>query len=266
MNNSHVRRVQALLRSTRRRLREGLMVIEGLRLVREAVCSAQKITWGFYTAAFLADERGVALVQQLQELRCLNWQVTPEVLSALSDTESPQGIVAVLPPPQLPLSSGPGLTLIPDQIRDPGNLGTIFRTAWAAGVKQLLLPPGCVDPTNPKVLRAGMGGDFYLPWRRISWEEISPVVAEDEELWLAEVRGGIAYDRVDWSGAVTLIIGGEAAGASRQARELAAGQHVYIPMARVVESLNAAMAAAILLFEARRQRELFHNLEETGPR
>ncbi|HEY88857.1 MAG TPA: RNA methyltransferase [Thermoflexia bacterium] len=244
------------MRSTRRRLREGLIVIEGLRLVREAMYSAQKITWGFYTAAFLADKRGAALVQQLEALRYPNWQVTPAVMSVLSDTESPQGIVAVLPPPQFPLSSEPALTLILDQIHDPGNLGTIFRTAWAAGVKQLLLPPGCVDPTNPKVLRSGMGAHFYLPWRKTSWEEIRSVVAEDKALWLAEVRGGIAYDCVDWSGAVTLIIGGEAEGASQQARELAAGQHVHIPMAQGVESLNAAMATAILLFEARRQREL----------
>ena len=248
--------MQALLRSTRRRLRENLMVIEGLRLVREAVRSAQKITWGFYTADFLADERGAALVQQMEEMGYLNWQVTPEVLSVISDTESPQGVVAVLPPPQLPLSSAPGLTLIPDQIRDPGNLGTIFRTSWASGVKQILLPPGCVDPTNPKVIRAGMGGHFYLPWRKTSWEEIVSVVESDEAIWLAEMLGGIAYDRVDWSGTVTLIIGGEAEGASQRARELAAGHHVYIPMARGVESLNAAMATAVLLFEARRQREL----------
>lgn len=174
-------------------------------------------------------------------------------MALMSDTETPQGILAVLPIPDLPDDAASGLTLLPDRIRDPGNLGTMLRTAWAAGVRRVLIPPGCVDPTNPKVVRAGMGAHFHLPLRRPSWDEIEAMTAGDR-VWLAEAGMGTPYDEVDWRGAVTLIIGGEARGAGARAHRLAAGRHVYIPMAPGVESLNAAMATAVLLFEARRQR------------
>jgi TrmH family RNA methyltransferase len=229
------------------------MVIEGLRLVREAAAAPCEITWGFYTPEFIADARGQALIDRMRAHDVALWRVTDEVMAALSDTETPQGIVAVLPMPALPIPEGPGLSLLADGIRDPGNLGTMLRTAWAAGVRRVLLPPGNVDVTNPKVVRAGMGAHFALPIRTLSWDAVPAAVA-GETLWLAEVAGGFPYDEVDWTGLVTLIIGGEAHGAGPRARALAKGRHVYISMAPGVESLNAAMATAILLFEARRQR------------
>ena len=253
LNNDRVRRVQALQRSTRRRMRAGAMVIEGLRLVCEAVKATITITEGFYTAEFAADPRGAALVEQMQRSSITLLRVTNEVMAATSDTETPQGVLAVLPIPDLADDHFTGLTLLLDRIRDPGNMGTILRTAWAAGVRRVLVPPGCVDPTNPKVVRAGMGAHFHVPIRKIEWEAIEPMVVGDT-IWLAEVEGGVPYDQVDWSGPVTLIVGGEAHGAGPQARALAGDRHVYIPMAPGVESLNAAMAATVLLFEARRQR------------
>ncbi len=230
------------------------MVIEGLRLVREAVEAPCELTWGFYTPAFVADPRGEMLVGRMRAQDVDLWQVTDEVMAAMADTETPQGILAVLPLPELPIPPGPGLSLLADSIRDPGNLGTMLRTAWAAGVRRVLLPPGNVDVTNPKVVRAGMGAHFALPIRRLSWETLAEAVA-GETIWLAEVADGTPYDAVDWTGQVTLIIGSEAHGAGPRTRALAEGRHVYIPMAPAVESLNAAMATAILLFEARRQRQ-----------
>ncbi len=239
------------MRSTRRRLREGLLVVEGLRLAGEAIDSGLPLTWAFFTPDFAADTRGSALVAALavREIPC--WEVTPSVMTALSDTETPQGIVIVLPIPALPRL--PGLSLLLDGIRDPGNLGTILRAAWAAGVGQVLMLPGCVDFSGPKVLRSGMGAHFHVPVRRASWEQARQEVSDP--VWLADAApSGLRYDRVDWNAAGGLIIGGEAEGAGAEAHALAGKHLLTIPMAAGVESLNAALSAAILLFEAARQR------------
>ena len=253
LNNERVRRVQALERSTRRRFYEGRFVAEGLRLVQEALTVGLSIHEAFYTAAFAESAPGGVLVAACAERTNACWEVSAEVMQALADTETPQGILIVLPIPDLHCDAAAPLTLIPDAIRDPGNLGTMLRTAWAAGVSQVLLPPGTVDYTNPKVVRAGMGAHFYIPIRRAAWDEIHTALAETP-VWLAEVGAGTPYDAVDWRGRTALIVGGEAEGASPEGRALAAGWHVTIPMAHGVDSLNAAMAAVIVLFEAARQR------------
>lgn len=229
------------------------MVIEGLRLAREAAAVGQPLTWAFYTPDFAADEAGQALLAVAELRGATVWEVPPEVLRAVSDTETPQGIVVVLPIPEPPLPAAPMFTLALDGVRDPGNLGTMLRSAWAAGVERVLLPPGTVDPTNPKVARAGMGAHFHVPVQRCAWEDFPALVA-GSAVWLADAGGASSYDAVDWRGPVTLVVGGEAEGAGPECRALAEGRHVFIPMAPGVESLNAAVAAAVLLFEMARQR------------
>lgn len=252
-SNARVRRVQALLRSPRRRLRDGLLVAEGLRLAGEAVASGLPLTWAFVTADFAADARGAALTEALAVRQVPCWEVTPAVMAALSATETPQGVALVLPIPALPPQ--PGLALLLDGIRDPGNLGTMLRTAWATGVGRVVTLPGCVDFTSPKVLRAGMGAHFYVPVQRAGWDELRQAVPGP--IWLAEAAAdAMRYEQVDWTAAGGLIIGGEAEGAGAEARALAGPQRVTIPMAAGVDSLNAALSAAVLLFEAARQRAL----------
>jgi TrmH family RNA methyltransferase len=253
LNNERVRRVQALERSTRRRYHDGLFVAEGLRLVQEILNVALPIHEAFYTAAFAESASGSSLVTACMERADSCWEVSEEMMQALADTETPQGILAVLPIPDLRCDAIAPLTLIPDAIRDPGNLGTMLRTAWAAGVSQVLLPPGTVDYTNPKVVRAAMGAHFHISVHRATWEEIRAALNK-AEVWLAEAGPGIPYDVVDWRGCVALVVGGEAEGASPEGRALAVDRHVTIPMACGVDSLNAAMAAVIVLFEAARQR------------
>ncbi len=180
-------------------------------------------------------------------------EVPDDVMRAMSDTVTPQGVLAVLPLPELATGDGPQYVLIPDLVRDPGNLGTMLRTAWAADITQVLLPPGSVDPTNPKVVRAAMGAHFRLPIRSAGWDEIWERVG-DARVFVAEARRGQPYNEVNWRGDVALVVGGEAAGAGGEAR--AAAAYVHIPMARGAESLNAAVAAGILLFEGARQRRL----------
>ena len=164
----------------------------------------------------------------------------------------------MLPTPEIP-PAAPGFILLPDNIRDPGNLGTMLRTAWATNVSQVLLPPGNVDVTNPKVMRAGMGAHFYVSIRSVTWGALREMIALSKvQVWLAEMREGVPYSEADWHENIALIIGGEAAGAGPEARALAQ-HHVTIPMAPGVDSLNAAIAAAILMFEvARQQSRLRH--------
>ncbi len=225
------------------------MVVEGRRLVAEALRVVQPEAL-FYTEAFAETAEGAAL---LRHHRGAAWPVSRAVMTAMADTQSPQGILAVVPVPRLPLPQGEVFTLIPDRVRDPGNLGTILRTAWAAGVDRVLIPPETVDPTNPKVVRAAMGAHFHLPWRVMDWEAIRHHL-DGATVWLAEARAGKPYDAVDWRGNVALVVGGEASGASEEGRALAAGHRTHIPLRKGVDSLNAAIAAAVFLFAAARRR------------
>ncbi len=251
--NDRVRRVVALQRTARRRVRAGLMVAEGVRLVGELAKSALSPVDVFVTPDFRStDPAANDLVETLSERATIS-EVTLDLMREMTDTVTPQGILAVLPIPYLPAPDHDRFILIPDQVRDPGNLGTMLRTAWAAGVTDVLLPPGTADHTNPKVVRSGMGAHFWLPTRKASWDEIWQRVGR-AHVWLPEARQGISYDRVDWRGDVAIVIGGEAEGAGPEARSRAT--RVHIPMVAGVESLNAATAAAILLFEVARSRRL----------
>jgi TrmH family RNA methyltransferase len=159
------------------------------------------------------------------------------------------------------LPSSPSLVLIVDRLRIPGNLGAILRTAAAAGVELVLLPPGNIDPFNPKVIRGGMGAHFCLPIVRAGWDAIEKHLV-GLDIWLASAGEGERYDQVDWSRPVAVIVGGEASGAGESADALAsfathpgdACGRVHIPMPGGMESLNAAVAAGVLLFEIARQR------------
>jgi TrmH family RNA methyltransferase len=144
------------------------------------------------------------------------------------------------------------LILILDGLRDPGNLGTILRSAEAVDVGYVILAPGSVDLYNPKVVRGAMGAHFRLPVHALDWPAISGAVA-GRDVWLADAAGRVSYDAVDWSRPSVLIVGGESAGATEEAAALSTGR-VSIPMAAGAESLNAAMAASVILFEAARQR------------
>ncbi len=229
------------------------MVAEGLRLLQELARAELPISQLFWTPEFAAEDAGRAVLATLETRSEASIAVSPEVMAAIADTETPQGILAVLPIPTLPPRAG-SFGLIPDGVRDPGNLGTMLRTAWATGVSRVWLPPGTVDFTNPKVVRAGMGAHFCVPMAKATWEQIAADIA-GTSVWLAEAERGTPYDAVDWRGPVTLIVGGEAEGAGPEARALAgAAGYVTIPMAEGVDSLNAAMAAAVLLFDAARQR------------
>ena len=125
-----------------------MMVVEGLRLVREALKSSIPVDEVFVTEDFAHSDTGKALIEVVEPHATSLCSVSPAVMQALSETETPQGVLAVMPVPGLRCTDDLPLTLIPDSVRDPGNLGTILRAAWASGVSQVLLPPGTVDYLN----------------------------------------------------------------------------------------------------------------------
>lgn len=228
------------------------LVMEGVRLVEEVASAGVVPTFVLYTEALTTDSRGKALLATLRALSAPCHAVSEAVMQHCSDTVTPQGILAVLPFPELPRPAHPTFTLILDSIRDPGNLGTILRTSLAAGVEQVLLAPGTVDFSNPKVVRAAMGAHLHLPMADAGWDEIGGV-AEDCDVWLASAGGDRFYSDVDWTRPTALIVGSEAHGAGKRAKTLAQGS-VSIPISPRVDSLNAAVAAAVILFEVARQR------------
>ncbi len=252
-DNQQIKAARKLQRR-RQRHRQARFLIEGVRLVRDALQSGATVHQLFYAPARLtANAAATAVVAECeaQAISCL--ACTPEVLGTLSETVTPQGVVAVVQIPTLPLPAALHFTLILDQVRDPGNAGTLVRTAAAAGVDAVIFGPDTVDPYNDKVVRAGMGAHFRLPLRICAdWTEIDSLLAPHQQCYVAEASAHQHYTAVDWSLPTALVVGGEAAGASSEANHFA--QPVAIPMHSAVESLNAATAGAIILFEAARQR------------
>ncbi len=251
-SNDRVKYVRKLQSQSSTRHRDRRFVLEGVRLVEEVVRASLVPTLVFYTETLANEPRGKALLVTLQALDAPCYAVSESVMDDCSDTVTPQGILVVLPIPRLSAPDPLTLAVIVDRLRDPGNLGTLLRTALAAGVEQVLLAPGTVDFTNPKVVRSAMGAHLRLPMGDADWDIIAQAVAECD-VWLAAGGARRRYTEVDWTRPAALIIGSEAHGAGEKARELADGR-VSIPIRPAVESLNAAMAAAIILFEAVRQR------------
>jgi len=249
--NAKIKHLRALLGRAKERREAGMFVVEGVRLIEEAV----KGDWRFETVLYDAslNERGKSQVEGLRSRGVDVEEISESLMKSLSETETPQGILAILAESQLPIPDSLNFVLIPDQIRDPGNLGTLLRSAAATGVQAVFLPPETTDAFAPKVLRSGMGAHFRVPVREMGWEEIREVGrSAGLQVFLADMTGNPCWE-TDLCQPLALIIGGEAQGASEEARKLAA-QKISIPMAGDVESLNAGVAGSVLMFEVVRQR------------
>jgi RNA methyltransferase, TrmH family len=264
--NSTVKALRALATSKGRREQHRFLV-EGVRAVEDGLRAGFEPEVVLYNGDLLKrTERGAAMLRLLLSHGKASHvlEAGERALEAASDTQHPQGVVAAFRMVEWPLHGlreMPPLLLVCDAIQDPGNLGTILRAAEAAGVRAVWLSPGCVDPYNPKVVRAAMGAHFRLPiFAESAWEVLPAQLARlhpsEIRLFAADAGAATPYDAVDWTAPAALIVSNEAHGLSREARHLAErhGGLISIPMAGGTESLNAAMSAAIILFEAARQR------------
>lgn len=260
IRNPKIQWVRKLQAQSRFRREEAAFVVEGVRLVEEALNSNWDILLALHTQGL--DRRGQKLFRELETRRTPVIEVTSKVFGTVSDTQTPQGILGVVGLPEMHVPDRADFLLVADSVRDPGNMGTILRTAAAASVGAVLLTPGTVDAYSPKVVRAAMGAHFYLPVLGAEWTEIRKYLSSKSKagaykIYLADAAGGKVYTRADFTTPTALIIGGEALGAGAQAHELM-HERLHIPMPGDIESLNVAIAAAILIFEVVRQRESSH--------
>lgn len=252
--NPRIKHIRALQSSSRTRRESGSFIVEGVRLSEEALASGWSASLVLYTEQL--DQRGMKVVEGFGSSGVPVELVSESVMKHASDTQSPQGILVEV---QIKMPTQPeklNFVLILDAVHDPGNLGTILRTASAVGVDIVVLAPGTVDPFAPKVMRAGMGAQFRLPIQQLAWDQVANLVAP-LIIYLASAAASTPYTQVDLTAPLALIIGSEARGADPKALMLNP-QPISIPMPGGSESLNTAVAAGVLLFEALRQRSHAH--------
>jgi TrmH family RNA methyltransferase len=254
-SNPKIQRVRALLEKRKQREDERAFVVEGVRLVEEALAAHWQVELALFTDQLSA--RGQDALRKIEEAGAEVAEIPPRLMEQIAGTETPQGLLAILRQREAALPQPLHFVLVADALRDPGNLGTLLRSAAAAGVQAVILAPGTTDAFAPKVLRAGMGAHFSMPLLRLDWEEIRALCKEKTrpalQVYLAEASKGAVIWDADLGKPLALVIGGEAEGVSPQAQALADG-NLMIPMPGGSESLNAAVAASVLLFEVLRQR------------
>ena len=253
IQNSKIQRVKKLLTEKKERQESGWYVMEGIRLSEEALQKEIPIQFALYSSPL--TNRTENFIKALQKAGIEAEEISPQLMRSVSDTTTPQGILIVVKAQPLPIQPDPSLVLILDGIHDPGNLGTIFRTAAAAAVDLILLAPGCADPYSPKVVRSGMGAHLKIPFSQSDWREIDDFFQIHPNIipFASDMKGGKSLWEEDLRRPAAIIIGSEAEGICKEAEQLARGK-IFIPMSPGTESMNAAVAAGILMFEAVRQR------------
>lgn len=241
-----VKRCKKLQASGKSRREEGLFVAEGVRLCREV------FSCGLTVEAVLATKEALERNPFLREKGEV-LEISPEVAAAISDTKSPQGVFCLCQlPAAVPFSiQSKGRYLLLDRLQDPGNLGTILRGAEAFGITGIIMGKDCPDRFSPKVLRSTMGSVFRQP--AFEAEDLSQTITALREagipVWAA-MLDPTARPILDLpkEGGLAVVIGNEGSGVSPEVAEVCTGA-VYIPMAPEIESLNAAAAATVIMWE-----------------
>lgn len=243
------------LRRRKARERQGLFVAEGVRSVKELLRSGLKIRGVLISPNLVETPRGQLLLAQLHERGIQTEGVTADEFCTAAETDTPQGVLAIAAVPSRSLADFAKLErlrlLVLDAIQDPGNAGTILRTAAALGATATFCLPGTVDLWNAKVVRSGMGAHFHHPCLSGTWDELDVFRREHVvTLWAADA-GGESIDSLTRPPRLALVVGNEGGGLSELSRTRA-DQLVALPIAESTESLNVAVAAGILLYELRR--------------
>ena len=242
------RRLMERLKKPRQRKREGLVLAEGHRVVKELLRSEWTVRGVWIEPTARSSTLGSSVVAAAAGRGVPVVAVDDGELEGVSDTESPQRVVAIgeEPPAGIPARGSEARVLLLDGVQDPGNVGTLIRTAWAMGMTQVWTSEGCADPWGTKAVRASAGAVFHTDLVRLAglddWGEHVTV-----PLWVADAGGRpvtheLTQDRAGW----ILAVGNEGAGVSEEVRRL--GQSVSIPMAGGADSLNVAVAGSILMY------------------
>lgn len=261
-SNGQIKELVKLQKQARYRKQQGTFVVEGLKMVQEAARygNLQKIYLSEERYAEIADrpQQGETFVEKEFEV------VADAVFRKVSDTMTPQGILGLVTIPRYSLAellqlSEPQFLLL-DDVRDPGNLGTMIRTAEGAGMSGVILSQGSVDLFNPKVVRATMGAIFRMPYCYVESlpDTIRQIRDRGCEVYATAMEGSVVYDVPDYTAGAAVVIGNEANGIS-QAVFCEKPVPIRIPMAGQLESLNAAVSAAVIMYEINRQKRQSDN-------
>ncbi len=257
LHNKEIKETAALLARKKERDRRGLFVVEGPKMFGEAPMERiERVYLAQSAAAQMYEKYG----DRLSGLSCET--VSDEVFVRMSDTKTPQGILCLVRQQHYNIEEilrenkeKQMLFIILEDIQDPGNLGTIFRTAEAAGADGVIMSSWTADIYNPKTIRSTMGSVYRVPFFHVDQmeEAVRRLQKAGVAVYAAHLGGTAAYDACDYQKSTAFLIGNEAKGL-REETAACADARITIPMAGKVESLNAAVASSILLFEAARQR------------
>ncbi|HEY9063213.1 MAG TPA: RNA methyltransferase [Pseudobacteroides sp.] len=250
--NSLIKEIKSL-EIRKNREDKGLFIAEGLRFVEEAIKENALIDKIVVSSTFLENKSSLNIMDEIHSMGLSYFVASDKVFKEISDTQSPQGILAIIRKKDAALwdvIKGSDKIVMLESLQDPGNMGTIIRTADAAGMTGVILSKGCVDVYNRKVLRSTMGSIFHLPIHQSPnfISTINLIKAKGIKVYAAHLDGTINYYGMDECQNAAIIIGNEANGISDEAAK-AADCLVKIPMPGKAESLNASVAAGILMYE-----------------
>ena len=255
-SNAKIKRIVQLRKKKKARDAEGEFLVEGIRMFREI---PEKLLQEIYISESCEGKEGKEIRRRASACGIRPELVSDGVFAYLSDTQTPQGILCVVGQLSYSLeevadASCPHM-LVLDRLQDPGNVGTILRTAEGAGVTGILLDGECADIYNPKTIRSTMGSIFRMPFYYIQdlEEGIRYLKKRGICTYAAHLEGKRAYDEEDYRRPCAFLIGNEGNGLRPEIADLA-DTYIRIPMAGEVESLNAAIASAVVMFEGGRQR------------
>ncbi|MFI5035209.1 MAG: TrmH family RNA methyltransferase [Acidimicrobiales bacterium] len=253
-----MRRLRRLVQKRSLRWSEGVCVVEGPDLVEAALATGHEVEALYVDDAASQDRRIADVLERASAAGVAVYRLAAGVLDRVADTATPQPILAAVRfvAPGLETLGTGGLTLVLHDVRDPGNVGTVIRSADAAGADAVVLTGHSVDPYNPKTLRATAGSIFHLPVAVTGLAELTGHLRSRGVVsWAAVVRGGTPYGTAALGGSVAVVIGNESGGLDDDALR-SCDERLSIPMVGRGESLNLGVAASLVAFEALRQRQV----------
>jgi RNA methyltransferase, TrmH family len=255
--NSFIKEVKSL-KLKKNREDKKFFFIEGERFVEEAVKEEVEINKIFISDSYIKNVNEGSILRKIEQKENYIYLLPDKLFQEISDTENPQGILAIIKMKEHEFSdvfNEKSFIIILDSIQDPGNMGTIIRTADAVGATGIIYSKGCVDIYNPKVLRGSMGSIFHLPvvYCENLFTTIEIIKKRNIKIYAAHLKADKNYFDVDMHNTIAIIIGNEANGINDELASLA-DTFVKIPMEGKAESLNASVAAGILMYEVARQR------------
>ncbi|BEP28612.1 23S rRNA (guanosine(2251)-2'-O)-methyltransferase RlmB [Helicovermis profundi] len=258
-NNSLIKLIRSL-KSKKNRSNHGMFIIEGIRFIEFAVENKIDLVEICYSKDMLFTDGGKNLFNKIKDKKIKSYEIEKKLFDSITDTKNTQGIIAIAKIPEYKIDFNNftrKFILILDRIQDPGNLGTIIRTADAAGVDCIVISKGTVDPYNEKVLRSTMGSIFSMPihYEKEILEFINKLKDNEFNILSTCLNTNSYYDEVDYQGKIAIVIGNEANGVSEEIIDIS-DILVKIPIWGKAESLNASIAAGIIMYEASKNRNI----------